>query len=276
MVPALIIPVHNRRTVTLSCLRHLARIGALERFEAIVIDDGSTDGTGAAVQAEFPHAIVLGGDGSLWWTGAIALGSAHAFARGAPAAIWLNDDCRPEHGALELLLASVLADRLSIAGATCRNARTGARLATGFVGRRAVAANLGERRPVHGLSGYCIAVPRDVWQRTGPPDARRFPHYAGDTAYTLRAHQLGCRVELLGDACVQVTDYHPEPATPTELRDPRRTWRDNYRAIFCATKSPLRLATHWHLLRLKYGPLAGTVIATARFAVWHVRFLSVL
>lgn len=268
----LIIPVHNRRDVTLRCLRHLHGIAAFGFLDVIVVDDGSTDGTGAAVGTEFPQVAVLRGDGNLWWAGAISLGSSYAFERGAPGAVWLNDDCLPDAGALEQLLAAMAEAPSGIAGATCVDARTGARVATGFVGRRRILAGPGERRQVDGLSGYCIGISAAAWRRAGALDVRRFPHYSADTAYTLRAHRLGCRVELLGDSCVRIVDYRPEPESPAVLRDPRRSWREDYRAVFLSNKSPLRLGTQWHLLRLKYGVLAGTAVAMLRFIVWHARF----
>lgn len=65
----IVIPVHNRRSETLRCLRS---IGRAERngfnLHTIVVDDGSTDGTADAVRTEFPDVEIVTGDGSLWYT----------------------------------------------------------------------------------------------------------------------------------------------------------------------------------------------------------------
>jgi len=271
--PAIVIPVHNRREVTLHCLRELNRLGASELVRTIVVDDGSTDGTAAAIATEFPEVLVLPGNGSLWWTGAIAGGSGRAFADGAPAVIWLNDDCVPTAGALESLLAHLAANPEAIIAPTCYDVRTGAAVPTGFQGRRSVTAAPGKTLPVDGLSGFCVGVPRAVWKKLGAPDAFHFPHYAGDTAYTWRATRLGVPVLLLGDVVVTLLDHRAPPASPGAARRPERSWSDNYRAIFLSRKSPFRLATQWNLLRLKYGLVTGVALASLRTVVWHMRFV---
>jgi GT2 family glycosyltransferase len=115
----LIIPVHNRRQVTLSCLHHLQQNGDLARYKAIVVDDGSTDGTGTAIKQQFPTVIVLTGDGNLWWTGAIAKGMQYASEQGADYFFWLNDDCLPAAGAIAKMVQFMQTNPRSLVGATC-------------------------------------------------------------------------------------------------------------------------------------------------------------
>ena len=49
----LVIPVRNRREITLRCLRHLRDHRDLDWLNVIVVDDGSTEGTSEAVRKEF-------------------------------------------------------------------------------------------------------------------------------------------------------------------------------------------------------------------------------
>lgn len=67
----LVIPVRNRREITLRCLRHLRDHRDLDWLNVIVVDDGSTDGTSEAVRKEFREVQLVQGNGDLWWTGAI-------------------------------------------------------------------------------------------------------------------------------------------------------------------------------------------------------------
>ena len=97
---SVVIPIHNRKATTLSCLSQLQNIQTLSDYSIIVIDDGSTDGSAAAIQAEYPGVQILQGDGNLWWTGAIRRGMQYASEQGAEFFIWLNDDCRVEPNAI--------------------------------------------------------------------------------------------------------------------------------------------------------------------------------
>ena len=55
----IIIPVHNRKAITLQCLDTLEKNGDLHKYHVIVIDDGSTDGSSEAVKSFYPDVIIL-------------------------------------------------------------------------------------------------------------------------------------------------------------------------------------------------------------------------
>jgi GT2 family glycosyltransferase/glycosyltransferase involved in cell wall biosynthesis len=56
---SVVVPTHNRKEKLMACLDALARQSILpQEFEVVVVDDGSTDGTGEAVRSrDFPFAI---------------------------------------------------------------------------------------------------------------------------------------------------------------------------------------------------------------------------
>ena len=197
-----IIPVYNRKNITLSCLDNLSKSGDLERYHAIVVDDGSTDGTTEAIQNLYPEVIVLSGDGNLWWTGAIKKGMEYAINRSAKYLIWLNDDCLPEKSALQSLSHFLQNNPDTIIGASCYNDGFNTLLESGFKGRARVKASPSEVVVVDGLSGYCVGISTSIVDQIGFPDADRFPHYFGDVMYVLRATQAKLKVCILGSAKV--------------------------------------------------------------------------
>ena len=271
--PFILIPAHNRRTLTVACLATLRANGDLAECGVIVVDDGSGDGTGDAVRAEFPEAVVLRGDGNLFWTGAIALAMREAAGRDAGTLFWLNDDCRPRPGALRSLRECLEKNPNSIAGPRCVDAATGTVVPTGFIGRKPLSAAENERREVEGLSGFCVGIGAGVVAKLGEPDAANFPHYAGDTAYTLRARRAGCPVVLVGDAIVELVDFGGGPATIEARIRSDETLAQNWRRIFAAKNSPYRLRTMRALLVLKYGAAGGWLLAGARTLGWAARLL---
>ena len=267
--PCILIPAHNRRDLTLGCLAELRRGGDLFGCDVVVIDDASSDGTGEAVGRKFPEVTVLQGTGNLFWTGGIALGMVGAKTRGITGPlVWLNDDCRPRPGAIATLAAYVSANPEAIAGPTCIDAATGTTVPSAFVGRRVATARPGEIVGVDGLSGFCVAVGSEAALKLGVPDASHFPHYAGDTAYTLRASRAGHSVVILGDAVVALT--HHEPNGISE----RVQQGGDFQQVFQATNSPYRLRTLFALQRLKYGAVVGTGFAIARTIAWMAQFVA--
>ena len=207
----IVIPAHNRLATTLACLHRLRMQGVFAWAAPIVVDDGSTDGTGDAIRLEFPDIEVLRGNGKLFWTGATELGMRRAVEHGAEFIFWLNDDCEPQPGALAELLAVARA-RGAVTGGVCVLPRSGQPVYGGFKkGRRElefISAAPGEVTACDALNGNLVCVPRAVVDAIGFPDGRGLPHASGDTDYTLRATERGQTVLLVGAARAQATPHN--------------------------------------------------------------------
>lgn len=249
----ILIPVHNRKAVTLACIAHLAKFGALERYSVTIIDDGSTDDTAAAIAARFPAVHILTGDGNLWWTGAIELGMAHARAQGASHIMWLNDDTLPAEETLEQLLDFCQCHpRTIVASQCCDDAGPtyGGQHKTRFSQVPCYAAP-GETLECDALDGNLVCMPAAVMDAIGLPEGRRFPHYGGDNMYTWQAKCQGFRLYVLGDAPSFCRRDH---ATERWLMDPDPVWK--YWRNLCSPKSCFYWRVHPQFC-LRYWGIAG-------------------
>src|SRR5713226_7673734 len=104
-------PVHNRREKTLRWLTDLYRAERIGlSLSAIVVDDGSTDGTAAAVRARFPEVEIVTGDGTLWYTAGTNRGVERALTRDPEYVLTMNDDSRMDPSFLVRLVASAEAN----------------------------------------------------------------------------------------------------------------------------------------------------------------------
>jgi GT2 family glycosyltransferase len=196
----IIIPVHNRKEITLKCLRQLGKNEDFQKFQVVVVDDGSTDGTGQAIQKTYPQVHLLTGDGNLWWTGAIEMGMRYAFNQGADYFIWLNDDTLPEQGAISNLVKECKENQPCAIAAQCYDEGTetyGGHVLSGLK-HRPVCAPSRQRIAVDSLCGNCTCIPRSAVTICGYPPSKIAPHYQGDVIYTWRLKKNGFNIFVTG------------------------------------------------------------------------------
>ena len=200
-----LLTVHNRMRETLSCLERLAaqsdQAGAEVRV--VLVDDGSTDGTGAAVRARFPDVQVVEGSGQLYWNGGMRRAFEIAEREAPDFFLLLNDDTHLYPGALGRMLqahrdlTSAGERRCLVVGSTL-DPSTGRQSYGGW--RRGPRLNPGAIRMIEPgpvvarcdtMNGNCVLLPRDVFERVGNLDAA-FRHSMGDIDYGFRARRAGC------------------------------------------------------------------------------------
>lgn len=225
-----VIPVHNRKATTLACLKHLQQQGDLHRYQVIVVDDGSTDGTQAAIQALYPSVTVLTGDGNLWWTGAIALGMKYGVSQGADYLIWLNDDCYPHPKAIEKLVAACQLQPNLIAGGQSLDPATGQPSYGGIICSNHqithVHTDQNGNLECDGLAGNFVCIPKSVVDRIGYPNSQRCPHYYEDVVYTHQAKSQGYQLQIIHNAIATCKDDHPPISWIMMQTSPITVWQE--------------------------------------------------
>lgn len=251
---AVLMACYNRRDTTLRCLASLFDQGLPEgvTLSVYLVDDGSTDGTGPAVQARFASVTVLQGDGNLYWNGAMRVAWARAMADGRDYYLWLNDDTMLLPGAIATLLRTAR-DVLQREGCegivvgSCRDCRTGQHTYGGRVKRRQ-SSRLPlkplppgpQMLPCDTMNGNLVLVPKAVVSVLGNLSAEYTQTMGfGDVDYGMRARRAGIPVWIAPGhvaECSVSERVHPwtDPRIPLVQR-----WRD-----MC---SPLGLAPkHWY------------------------------
>ena len=194
-----ILACHNRRDVTLRCLA--SYFGQAHQpgiqLDAVLVDDGSTDGTAEAVLRSFPNVEVVAGDGTLYWAGAMALAERIARRQDPDYLLWLNDDVVLDPKALKTLIDTAEAEaRPCIAVGALRDPSTGELTYSGIrrKGRHPLRVEpvppAEQPVAVETFNGNVVLVPRDVTSEIGPLDGA-FVHGAADFDFGLRATKAG-------------------------------------------------------------------------------------
>jgi len=199
----IVIPVYNRKVHTLGCLEALAR-QTVRDFHVVVVDDGSSDGTAAAIAVHFPGITVLHGDGNLWWSGATNLGVEYALAHGADYILTLNDDTLPQPDYMGKMLREAAAEPRALLGSLALNAQGdieygGQRICWWSAGYVNLVDRLppAQRRGLHAVThfpGRGLWVPAEVFRTVGLYAADIFPQAVADDDFTHRASKAGYKI----------------------------------------------------------------------------------
>jgi len=225
---SVVIPTHDTRELVLACLASLVRADP-PPDEILVVDDGSGDGTAAAVAASYPggeRVRVLRHERPLGFTAAANAGAAQARRE---LLLLLNSDTEVDRGALQALVAAFAADpKLGVAGASLvypdgRPQWSGGRAPTPLW-LFALASGAGEHlaawrpwrrlRPVSGhrgerevdwVTGAALMIRRALWESLGGFDPH-FTLYAQDLDLCLRARDAGWKVSIVPES--RVVHHH--------------------------------------------------------------------
>lgn len=199
---AVLMTCFNRRDTTMRCLRSIFDQHSIATFNVhcILVDDGSSDGTSAAVRQGFPEVTIIPEAGSKFWCGGMRIAFGKALREGFDYYLWVNDDVTFYSGFLQRLIsgAQIAFDRdgqWGIIVGSCKDPLTGL---VSYGGFRSQKRFLGLKTISPGddllrcdtFNGNCVLIPSDVAGRVGNLSSG-FSHSLGDIDYGLRAKKLG-------------------------------------------------------------------------------------
>ena len=234
----IVIPVHNRRTVTARCLASIRDV-APAGIAVVVVDDGSTDGTSETIREQFPWVHLLQGDGNLWWSGGVNTGIRYALANSASVVMTMNDDTLPTRRLFEGMLDQHAKNPRAVLGALEIDAERGKVCGAGerinwWTGRTRLlwdgkeAGELKGLVPVTHLPGRSLLIPVEVFERIGLFDERRLPQSVADYDFTHRARRAGFSVYCNYEAPLLM---YPD-MTPGHALRKKRTWKAYRESLF--------------------------------------------
>ena len=212
-----LLAVHNRRELTLKSLENLFEQegnGTLFDLTAIVVDDGSTDGTSAAIANKFPQVRLVRGDGSLFWCGGMCRAYEYSVDLKTDFYLLLNDDTLVYSDAIQRVLEAYKekytgkdSDHI-IVGSTCapntRELTYGGfkRVSNWHPFRYKLAGPKGVVQPCDTFNGNFVLIPKLVIDKIGFLDDH-YSHRFGDTDYGLTASKGDCKLwvapEFIGE-----------------------------------------------------------------------------
>jgi GT2 family glycosyltransferase/glycosyltransferase involved in cell wall biosynthesis len=199
---SIIIPVFNQFHFTQACLASLQEHQGAERFEVIVVDDCSTDGTATTVP-RLPGVICLHNETN---SGFIASCNRGAEKARGKYLVFLNNDTLVKPGWLTALLDTFAEEpRVGIVGSKLLYPDGRLQEAGGIIWRDASGWNYGKfddpgkpeynyLREVDYCSAAALMVPKALFESVGGFDSRYAPGYYEDTDLAFKARRAGYKV----------------------------------------------------------------------------------
>jgi GT2 family glycosyltransferase len=234
----IVIPVFNRWAFTQACL-HSLRQQTEPDFRVIVVDDGSTDGTGERLRQDFAEVEVVQGNGQLFWTAGVNAGIRQALRQGADRIITLNNDVVAAPDFVERMLHWSRLMPTALLGPLELDAHSRKPVFGGeiFSWVTHTCQNLLDTLPPaeqHGLHpvtylpGRGLLIPAAVFAAIGLFDEKRLPHYLADYDFTSVARRHDFPVYVNYDAHLLT---YPEESGQEQTRR-QRTMKGYYQHLF--------------------------------------------
>jgi len=210
---AIIIPIHNGLEYTKICLKSLYESinnsSIKDNISIIIVDDGSIDGSADWIKSNYPEFIILKGDGNLWWSGGVNLGTRYALnnLKSDYILLW-NNDIKPDIKYFSNLFVIIenLDDDTIVGSKIYLLERPNVIWSMGgiFNHRTGVYKMIGMNKidneqfndiiSVDWNTGMGTLIPKSVFEKIGFWDEETFPQCHGDADFTFRATKYGFKI----------------------------------------------------------------------------------
>jgi GT2 family glycosyltransferase len=204
----IVIPVYNRKKFTKDCLLSI-RKQSYNNFQTVVIDDGSSDGTGKMLKNKFPEVHVIKGDGNWWWTKSINEGVKYSLENNADYILTLNNDLLMKPNYLQTLMNKYKNNHKRVIGSVVVDINNPQKVHYTGTKWNSFSAKYSSNINVNNynnlkvkdnliktdlLPGRGTIIPVKVFDKIGLYDEKNFPQYMSDEDFSLRARKNSFRL----------------------------------------------------------------------------------
>lgn len=244
---AVLLTCFNRKEKTLNALENLMQafytVSEKVSLKIYLTDDGSTDGTGEAVRAKYPEAIILQGNGNLYWAGGMRNSWREALKEDFDAFLLLNDDTNVFENVFQELLSvhTYSLEQYGCPGVylgstydenTKEISYGGAKLTNKFMFKYHFLTPNGKFQNCELGNANIMLVPKEVVNEIGIL-SEGYIHGVADYDYTLKAIQKNIPVLITPNYSGTCTDDHSD----IYMTFPEKTFSERLALL----KSPLAL-----------------------------------
>lgn len=218
-----VMPVFDRRELTLQCLRSLSRIDRTGiDLHVIVVDTGSTDGTAAAIAEAFPDVELIPGTKDMWYTAGTNRGIVAALEHDPDHILCCNDDSILDENCMRYMVECAERYPHSVVGPLLLDWEMPHRIfqvapkwetwGGGFRHWQKQTVWTVPKRPwaVELIVGNCVLYPAEAIREAGLMDEKHLIQY-GDAEYTPRMRRQGWRLLIEPRARVFCKPNDPSP-----------------------------------------------------------------
>lgn len=202
---ALIVPVYNHKQDTREFLESMKTV-TYPNYCIIITDDASTDGTEEMIRQEYPEVILLKGDGNLWWTGGVNIGTEKALSLGADYVLWIDNDTAVDPDFITYLVETAEKNPKSIVASKTyyyhqpeKIQQAGWEKKAGkhsYIRTGCNEIDVGQYESQRDIPCATMGslIPTSIFKELGMLDFRNMPQYGSDADFTLRARKKGFRI----------------------------------------------------------------------------------
>ncbi len=257
----------NNAEDTIRCLDSLSGV-RFPGIRALVVDNGSTDGSVERIRERYPGCGLLELDRNTGFGGGCNAGHARVFKEGAGYVVFLNNDTVVDPGFLEPLIApfrssgdvAITVPRIYFMDYPERIWYAGGEvnLCTGRIAHRGIRKKDGRCFAVSGETGYatgcCLAMRARDFSRTGGFDPS-FSMYGEDVDLSLRIRLSGKKILYVPASRV----WHRVSASAGGELNPGKLWRKNLSLLKLFAKYRAWLGVGACLLLMPFRLLRGVL-----------------